>query len=90
MQASITLFKALGNSMNAVMIAVLVMVALSLLRVSVVFALVAGALVGGLVGGLSLEETLGAFNDGVGGGAQVAIGSATQARAVPRRLRGDR
>ncbi|MFI0471205.1 Na+/H+ antiporter family protein [Halomonas sp. HMF6819] len=63
--------------MNAVMIAVLVMVALSLLRVSVVFALVAGALVGGLVGGLSLEETLGAFNDGVGGGAQVALAYAT-------------
>ncbi|MFG6666458.1 Na+/H+ antiporter family protein [Halomonas sp. HNIBRBA4712] len=63
--------------MNAVMIAVLVMVALSLLRVSVVFALVAGAIVGGLVGGLSLEDTLGAFNDGVGGGAQVALAYAT-------------
>ena len=33
--------------MNAVILAVLVMVALSLLRVSVVFALVVGALVGG-------------------------------------------
>ena len=56
--------------MNAVIIAVLVMVALSLARVSVVFALVVGALVGGLVGGLSLDQTLEAFNDGVGGGAQ--------------------
>ncbi|MCP1313023.1 Na+/H+ antiporter family protein [Halomonas sp. 707D7] len=63
--------------MNAVIIAVLVMVALSLLRVSVVFALVLGAIVGGLVGGLSLEDTLGAFNDGVGGGAQVALAYAT-------------
>ncbi|WP_447528756.1 Na+/H+ antiporter family protein [Vreelandella sp. TE19] len=63
--------------MNAVIIAVLVMVALSLLRVSVVFALVAGAIVGGLVGGLSLEDTLAAFNDGVGGGAQVALAYAT-------------
>ncbi|WP_447556378.1 Na+/H+ antiporter family protein [Vreelandella sp. EE22] len=63
--------------MNAVIIAVLVMVALSLLRVSVVFALVLGALVGGLVGGLSLEDTLGAFNEGVGGGAQVALAYAT-------------
>jgi len=49
------------------------MVALSLARVSVVFALVVGALVGGLVGGLSLEQTLDAFNEGVGGGAQVAL-----------------
>ena len=50
--------------MNAVILAVLVMVALSLLRVSVVFALVVGALVGGLVGGLSLDDTLSAFNEG--------------------------
>ncbi len=63
--------------MNAVIIAVLVMVGLSLARVSVVFALVVGALVGGLVGGLSIEDTLAAFNDGVGGGAQVALAYAT-------------
>jgi predicted histidine transporter YuiF (NhaC family) len=63
--------------MNAVILAVLVMVALSLARVSVVFALVAGALVGGVVGGLSLEQTLTAFNEGVGGGAQVALAYAT-------------
>ncbi|OAZ96145.1 Na+/H+ antiporter family protein [Halomonas sp. G11] len=63
--------------MNAVIIAVLVMVALSLARVSVVFALIVGALVGGLVGGLSLDQTLEAFNDGVGGGAQVALAYAT-------------
>ncbi|MDN3521084.1 Na+/H+ antiporter family protein [Halomonas ramblicola] len=63
--------------MNAVILAVLVMVGLSLARVSVVFALVLGALAGGLVGGLSLEETLAAFNDGVGGGAKVALAYAT-------------
>lgn len=63
--------------MNAVIIAVLVMVGLSLARVSVVFALVVGALVGGLVGGLSIEATLAAFNDGVGGGAKVALAYAT-------------
>ena len=59
--------------MNAVILAVLVMVALSLLRVSVVFALVVGALVGGLVGGLSLDDTLSAFNEGVGGGAALDL-----------------
>ena len=63
--------------MNAVILAVLVMVGLSLARVSVVFALVVGALVGGLAGGLSVEGTLSAFNDGVGGGAQVALAYAT-------------
>lgn len=63
--------------MNAVILAVLVMVALSLARVSVVFALVVGALVGGLVGGLTLEQTLDAFHQGVGGGAQVALAYAT-------------
>lgn len=63
--------------MNAVILAVLVMVGLSLARVSVVLALVVGALVGGLVGGLSLESTLAAFNDGVGGGAKVALAYAT-------------
>ncbi|MFO7647557.1 Na+/H+ antiporter family protein [Halomonas campaniensis] len=63
--------------MNAVILAVLVMVGLSLARVSVVFALVVGALVGGLVGGLSIEATLSAFNEGVGGGAQVALAYAT-------------
>ncbi|SJN09520.1 Histidine permease YuiF [Halomonas citrativorans] len=63
--------------MNAVILAVLVMVVLSLVRVSVVFALVVGALVGGLVGGLTLDQTLEAFNSGVGGGAQVALAYAT-------------
>ena len=63
--------------MNPVILAVLVMVVLSLVRVSVVFALVVGALVGGLVGGLTLDQTLEAFNNGVGGGAQVALAYAT-------------
>ncbi len=63
--------------MNAVILAVLVMVGLSLARVSVVFALIVGALVGGLTGGLSLGETISAFNEGVGGGAKVALAYAT-------------
>ncbi|MCK0743727.1 Na+/H+ antiporter family protein [Chromohalobacter nigrandesensis] len=63
--------------MNAVILAVLVMVGLALARVSVVFALIVGALVGGMVGGLGLEDTLAAFNDGVGGGAKVALAYAT-------------
>lgn len=59
--------------MNAVIVAVGLMLALSLMRVHVVVALILGALVGGLVGGLSLEATLQAFNTGLGGGATVAL-----------------
>lgn len=59
--------------MNAVIIAVLVMLILSLLRTHVVIALLIGALAGGLSGGLSLQATIDAFNSGIGGGASVAL-----------------
>lgn len=58
---------------NAVVAAVGIMLVLSLSRVHVVIALIVGAVVGGLVGGLGVEETLNAFNSGLGGGAQVAL-----------------
>lgn len=59
--------------MNAVIVAVLVMLILSLLRVNVVLALVAGATVGGLTGGLSVQETISSFTDGLGAGATIAL-----------------
>ena len=59
--------------MNAVVVAVSLMLALSLARVHVVVALILGALLGGMVGGLGLEGTLQAFNAGLGGGATVAL-----------------
>lgn len=59
--------------MNAVVVAVLIMLLLSLLRVNVVFALIAGAFVGGLFGGLSTTEVVEAFSSGVGGGAKIAL-----------------
>lgn len=59
--------------MNAVVVAVAIMLVLSLCRVHVVIALIVGALAGGLLGGLGLENTLKAFNDGLGGGATVAL-----------------
>jgi len=59
--------------MNAVILAILVLVTLSLLRVSVVFALIVSALVGGLAAGMPLEDILSTFNDGLGGGAKVAL-----------------
>ncbi|MFG6178841.1 Na+/H+ antiporter family protein [Halomonas sp. THAF12] len=59
--------------MNAVVLAILVMVVLSLARVSVVFALIAASLVGGLYAGMPIGEIMSAFNDGLGNGATVAI-----------------
>jgi predicted histidine transporter YuiF (NhaC family) len=59
--------------MNAVVIAVTLMLILSLVRVNVVIALTISALVAGFVGGLPLEQTISAFNEGLGGGAQIAL-----------------
>lgn len=59
--------------MNAVIIAVLTMLVLSLFRTHVVIALLIGALVGGITGGLGIEATINAFNDGIGNGASVAL-----------------
>ncbi|XKE43814.1 Na+/H+ antiporter family protein [Halomonas organivorans] len=59
--------------MNAVVLAILVMVTLSLARVSVVFALIIASLVGGLWAGMPIGEIMDAFNEGLGNGATVAI-----------------
>ncbi|MFV7772092.1 Na+/H+ antiporter family protein [Shewanella marisflavi] len=59
--------------MNAVVIAVCLMLGLSLARVNVVIALTVSALVAGLVGGMDLQQTVEAFNTGLGGGAQIAL-----------------
>lgn len=59
--------------MNSVVIAVTVMVLLSLIRVNIVIALIVGAIVGGLTGGLGLNETIEAFNKGLGNGATIAL-----------------
>lgn len=59
--------------MNPVVIAVILMLALSLVRVNVVIALTVSALVGGLIAGMSIGDTIGAFNNGLGGGATIAL-----------------
>ena len=50
--------------MNAVIIAVVVMLGLAVARVHVVLALLIGAIVGGLVGGLGIGGAFAAFQDG--------------------------
>lgn len=59
--------------MNAVLIAIGLMLVLSLCRVHVVVALIAGAVAGGLLAGLGMDGTLKAFNEGLGAGATVAL-----------------
>lgn len=59
--------------MNAVLLAVIIMLALSAARVHVVLALFIGALVGGLAGGLGLDGTMVAYQDGLSGGAMLAL-----------------
>ena len=59
--------------MNAVLVAVAVMLVLSLLRVNVVLSLTVGALVGGVVGGLNIMESVDVFVKGLGGGASIAL-----------------
>jgi len=59
--------------MNPIALSVVLMLALSLMRVNVVIALMVSAIVGGLVGGLSLVDTMNAFNTGLGGGASIAL-----------------
>ncbi|WP_453994138.1 Na+/H+ antiporter family protein [Bacillus nitroreducens] len=59
--------------MNAVVIAVLVMLILSLCRINVVVALAVGAIVGGLTGGLDMATTVSSFTEGLGGNATVAL-----------------
>jgi len=58
---------------NAVILAVLVMLVLATLRVHVVLSLFVGALVGGLTAGLGISETMVAFQDGLADGAKIAL-----------------
>lgn len=62
-----------GVDMNAVLVAVAVMLILSLLRINVVLSLVVGAFAGGVVSDLTIAETVKAFTDGLGGGAVIAL-----------------
>ncbi|WP_163933358.1 Na+/H+ antiporter family protein [Paraferrimonas sp. SM1919] len=62
--------------MNAVVIAVCLMLGLSLARINVVIALTISAIVAGLSAGLGINDTISAFNEGLGGGAKIALGYA--------------
>ncbi len=59
--------------MNAVIIGVITMLALSMARMNVVLSVFIGAIAAGLAGGLGIAETITAFTDGLGGGAGIAL-----------------
>ena len=59
--------------MNSVLIAVLLVLLLAAFRVHVVLALLIGSIVGGLLAGMSFTDTMVAFQDGLGGGATIAL-----------------
>ena len=58
---------------NAVVLSVLVMLILSVARVHVIISLFVASLVGGLVGGMGMSGTMVAFQDGLAGGAKIAL-----------------
>ncbi|AUJ70015.1 Na+/H+ antiporter family protein [Pseudoalteromonas sp. NC201] len=59
--------------MNAVILGVLLMLGLTLFRINVIVAMTVSAIAAGLVAGLDLKTTLNAFNDGLSGGAEIAL-----------------
>ncbi|WP_162045862.1 Na+/H+ antiporter family protein [Vibrio taketomensis] len=59
--------------MNPVVISVCIMLILALMRVNVVVALTLSAIIGGLVAGMSLNDSIAAFESGLGGGATIAL-----------------
>lgn len=59
--------------MNAVIVAVAVMLILSLLRINVVLSLVLGAFAGGLTSGMGIQATVKSFTEGLGAGATIAL-----------------
>lgn len=59
--------------MNAVILGVLLMLGLTLCRINVIVAMTVSAMAAGLVAGLDLKTTLNAFNDGLSGGAEIAL-----------------
>src|SRR5690554_8121273 len=75
LRVSLAVFRAPDRKlpMNAVVLAVGVMLALSLCRVHGVVALIVRAVAGGPAGGLSLDDTLQAFQAGLGKRATVAL-----------------
>ncbi|RJF36836.1 Na+/H+ antiporter family protein [Pseudoalteromonas gelatinilytica] len=59
--------------MNAVIVGVMLMLILTLCRINVIVAMTVSAIVAGLTAGLGLSQTINAFNNGLSGGAEIAL-----------------
>jgi putative amino acid transporter len=59
--------------MNAVLVAVILMLVLSVARLHVMLSMIVAAFIGGWVAGMDVDSTLKAFNAGIGGGAGIAL-----------------
>lgn len=59
--------------MNAVVVGVILMLALTLVRVNVIVAMTLSAIVAGLTAGLGIKQSLDAFNSGLSAGAEIAL-----------------
>lgn len=59
--------------MNAIVVAVVAMMALVLIRVPVIMALIVATFVGGLAAGMSFADVVAAFEAGLGNGANIAL-----------------
>lgn len=59
--------------MNAVLVAVTLMLVLSVARLHVMLSMIVAAFVGGWIAGMDVDATLKAFNAGIGGGAGIAL-----------------
>ena len=59
--------------LNPVVLAVVMLLVLSALRLNVVFSLVFSSLFGGLLAGMNVSDTMGAFSKGLSSGAQLAF-----------------
>jgi predicted histidine transporter YuiF (NhaC family) len=62
-----------GVFMNAVLVAVILMLVLSIARLHVMLSMIIAAFVGGWIAGMDIDSTLKAFNAGIGGGAGIAL-----------------
>ena len=63
--------------MNSIVLAIVVMLILSLSRLPVVLALIVASIAGGMHAGMPTKEIILAFNEGLGGGAPIAVAYAT-------------
>jgi predicted histidine transporter YuiF (NhaC family) len=59
--------------MNAVLVAVVLMLVLSVARLHVMLSMIVAAFVGGWIAGMDVDATLKTFNTGIGGGAGIAL-----------------